>query len=66
MKGVILINITTTAHEKKDPTEKKMEVFLLNTLKTAFKMRNLTPKWAQSVIFSQNQSTFFNFQKKVG
>ena len=41
-----------------------MFFFLLETLKTTFKMRNLTQDGHNQGIFSQNLGTFFQFLKK--
>ena len=51
------INISSTTHERKAPQGKNMGFFHLETLKTTFKMRNLTQ-------FFQNQGTFFQFLQK--
>ena len=37
--------------------------FLLDTLKTTFRMENLTQKWTQSGHSLQNQDTFFSIFK---
>ena len=50
------IKISSTTHERKAPQGKNMG-FLLETLETTFKMRNLTQD-------GHNQGTFFPFLKK--
>ena len=59
------INISSTTYEKKAPQGKNMFFFLLETLKTIFKMRNLTTQDGHNHgIFFQNYGTFFQFLKK--
>ena len=48
------INISSAAHERKAPQGKKYGFFLLENLKTTFKMRNLTQDGHNQGIFSQN------------
>ena len=44
-----------------------MQFFFLDTLKTTFRMANLTQGWTKSGhFFSQNQGTFFDFYKGAG
>ena len=46
------INISSTTHERKGPRRENIWVFfLLETLKTTFKMRNLTQDGHNQVIF---------------
>ena len=58
------INISSTTHERKAPQGKNMGFFLLETLKTTIKMRNLTQDGQNQGIFFQNQGSFFQFLKK--
>ena len=52
--------------EKKASREKFLMFFLLDTLKTAFWIENLTQIWIQSgPLFSENQGTFSDFQKRA-
>ena len=46
---------------KKGPTGKKF--FLLDALKTIFRMENLTQKWTQSGHFLKNWGTLFSILK---
>ena len=48
---------------KEDPQRKILELFLLDTLKTTFSMKNLTQEWTQLGPFLQNQG-FFLFSNK--
>ena len=48
------INISSTTHERKAPQGKNMSFFLLETLKTTFKIRNLTQDGNNQGIFFQN------------
>ena len=45
---------------------KILEFFLLDTVKTTFRMKNLTQIWAQSGPFFPKLSTFFDFRKRAG
>ena len=58
----ISINISPTTDKRQASQEKSSKVFLLDTLTTAFKI-NLIHGWTESELFSQNQGSFFNFQK---
>ena len=59
------IIISSTTHEKKDPRRENIwGFFLLETLRTTFKMRNLTQDGHNQVIFFSNWDTFFQFLKK--
>ena len=51
---------------KKMSAGKILELFLLDTFKTAFQMRNLTHRCTESGSFFKNQSIFFNLQKRAG
>ena len=45
--------------EKNTLQEKSVEFFPLDTLKTTFRMENLTQNWTESGSFFSNQGTFF-------
>ena len=52
--------------EKKASRENFLMFFLLDTLKTAFWIENLTQIWIQSgPFFFENQGTFSDFQKRA-
>ena len=59
------INILSTTHERKAQQGKNMGFFPLETLKTTFKIRNLTQDGHNQGILLQNQDTFFQFLKKA-
>ena len=45
--------------------DKILEFFLLNTVKTTFRMKNLIQRWTQLGSFFQNWGTFFDFRKRA-
>ena len=47
---------------KEDPQRKILELFLLDTLKTTFSMKNLTQEWTQLGPFFTKSGLFFYFQ----
>ena len=49
---------------KKTPQGKTLEFFLLDTLKTTFRMENLTQRWIQSAPFFPKSGHFSRFSKK--
>ena len=58
------INISSTT-QKQVPKKKHSTFFLLDTLNTAFKMRNLTHRWTK-LRFSSKIRAFFQFQERAG
>ena len=62
----ILINISSTTHERK-ALEKNIGLFTFDTLKTTFQMRNLTRRWVQSENAALKiRALFSNFKKGKG
>ena len=60
------INISSTTHERKAPQGKNMAFFLVKTLKTTFKMRNLTQDGHnQGIFFSKIRALFSNIWKRA-
>ena len=49
---------------KKGPAGKNLELFLQNTVKTTFRIKNLTQRWIQSGPFFAKLGHFFEFSKK--
>ena len=61
------INISFTTHARKAPQGKNMVIFLLETPKTTFEMRNSTQDGHNQGIFFPNLGHFFpNFWKRAG
>ena len=61
------INISSTTHERKAPQGKNMGFFLLETLKTTFKMRNLIQYGHNQSIFCPKLGHFFSkFWERAG
>ena len=54
-----MINILSAAHQRKASQGKVLDFFLLDALKTAFQMRHLTHRWAQSGYLFQKPGHFF-------
>ena len=50
---------------KEDPQRKILELFLLDTLKTTFSMKNLTQEWTQLGPFFTKPGLFFLFSNKA-
>ena len=56
-------------HTKKGPTEKNLEFFLLDTVKSTFRMKNSTQIWtlfSKIRAFFPKLGHFFQFSKKAG
>ena len=50
--------------KKMAPQGKNLELFLLDSLKTTFRMENSTQKWTQLELFFPKSGHFFHFSKK--